>query len=53
MPYEAKQNGENWEVINKETGDVKAVHEPPEAEEKAKRQVHLLTTMEDHEGWDD
>ena len=46
MPYEVRKNGENYEVVNKETQEVKAVHEPPDAEEKAKRQVRLLEGIE-------
>lgn len=50
MPYEAKQDGDNWVVVNTETDEVKAVHEPPDAEEKAKRQVRLLEQIEhEHE----
>jgi hypothetical protein len=54
MPYEIrKQEGtENYEVINKDTGDVKATHEPPEAKEKAERQVHLLEAIENDPGWE-
>lgn len=52
MPYEVRKNGENYEVVNTETGEVKAVHEPPDAEEKAKKQVELLhhveSNMEDY-----
>lgn len=48
MPYEArKQEGtENWEVVNTETQEVKATHEPPDAKEKAERQVRLLQSIE-------
>jgi len=46
MPYEIRKAGENYEVINKDTGEVKAVHEPPDAEEKAKKQVALLHHVE-------
>lgn len=55
MPYEVrKQEGsENYEVINKETRDVKAVHEPPDAKEKADSQVRLLNEIENHGGWDE
>jgi hypothetical protein len=52
MPYQIKQNGDNYEVINSETEEVKAVHEPPDAKEKAERQVRMLESMENHEGWD-
>lgn len=51
MPYEVKQNGENWEVINSDTKEVKATHEPPGAEAKARRQVRLLEAIEHDAGW--
>lgn len=48
MPYSARkqEDSENWEVINTETEEVKAVHEPPDAKEKAERQVRLLGRLE-------
>jgi hypothetical protein len=46
MPYEARKSGENYEVVNKDTGDVKATHEPPDAKEKADAQVKLLHDIE-------
>lgn len=46
MPYEVKPNGDNYEVVNTETQEVKAVHEPPDAREKAERQVRLLHAIE-------
>ena len=53
MPYEIRKNGENYDVVNKDTGEVKATHEPPDAEEKARKQVALLHhvegNMEDYE----
>lgn len=49
MPYEIKQDGENYQVINKDTGDVKATHTPPDAQEKAERQVKLLHMIENGE----
>jgi hypothetical protein len=54
MPYEIrkKENSEAYEVINKDTGDVKAVHEPPDAKEKAERQVRLLEAIEHDPGWE-
>jgi hypothetical protein len=51
MPYEIKQDGEDWLVINKETGEEKARHEPPDAKEKAERQVHLLEAVENDPEW--
>lgn len=46
MPYEIKKDGEDYLVINKESGDEKARHVPPDAEEKAKKQVRLLEGLE-------
>lgn len=51
MPYDVRKNGENWEVFNTETDDVKAVHEPPDAEQKARRQVKLLAEVESDPTW--
>jgi hypothetical protein len=53
MPYEIRQSGDNYEVVNKETGDVKATHEPPDAKEKAERQVRLLEAIENDPGWEE
>jgi hypothetical protein len=52
MPYEAKQaeGSENWVVVNTETEEVKATHEPPDGEEKAKRQVRMLSELETEMG---
>ncbi len=52
MPYEIKQSGENYEVINKDSGEVKAVHEPPDAKDKAERQVRLLHAIENDPNWE-
>jgi len=54
MPYSVrKQEGtENYEVINTDTDEVKAVHEPPDAKEKAEKQVHLLEAIEHNPGWE-
>ena len=46
MPYTTRKAGENVEVVNTETDEVKAVHEPPDAQEKADRQVKLLHSIE-------
>ena len=46
MPYEIKQEGETYVVINSDTKDVKAKHDPPDAKEKAEKQVHLLNAIE-------
>ena len=42
MPYRIKRQGENAVVVKKDTGEVVAVHKPPNAEEKAVAQVRLL-----------
>lgn len=53
MPYEIRkvENSENYEVVNTDTHEVKAVHEPPDAKEKAERQVHLLHAIENEPDW--
>lgn len=53
MPYQKKKNGDNWDVVNTETDEVKATHEPPDAEEKADRQVKLLNEIEADPQWDE
>lgn len=55
MPYEVrKQEGsENYEVINSDTQEVKATHEPPDAKEKAERQVKLLEAIENDPNWEE
>lgn len=53
MPYEVKKDGDKYLVLNSETKDVKATHEPPDAEDKAKRQVELLNAIEKDESWGD
>lgn len=53
MPYEIREtDGGKYEVINSETKEVKAVHEPPDAKEKAERQVHLLHAIENDPNWE-
>jgi len=53
VPYSARKgDGETWEVVNSETNEVKATHEPPEAEEKASRQVKLLNEIEKDPEWE-
>jgi hypothetical protein len=52
MPYEIRQLGDKYEVINKETDEVKATHEPPDAKEKAEKQVKLLNAIENDPGWE-
>lgn len=46
------EGSENWVVINTETEEVKATHEPPEAEENAKRQAKLLNDIASDPSWD-
>jgi len=46
VPYEIKEEGEDYLVINKDSGDVKARHTPPDAKEKAEEQVRLLHGIE-------
>lgn len=53
MPYEAKKGeGEAWDVVNTETGQVRATHQPPDAQDKAERQVKLLTEVEGDSEWE-
>ena len=52
MPYEIKQNGKDYQVINTRTQEVKATHKPPEAQEKAERQVKLLDAIENDPNWE-
>ena len=52
MPYKARQDGENWVVVNSDTDEVKATHTPPDAKEKADRQVKLLHEIESDPEWD-
>jgi hypothetical protein len=53
MPYEIKADGDDYLVINKDTGEEKARHTPPDAKEKAERQVKLLEGIENDPGWDE
>jgi len=46
MPYEIKKDGEDYLVINKDTGETKARHTDPDAKEKAEEQVRLLEGIE-------
>jgi hypothetical protein len=50
MPYEIKQDGDDYIVVNKDSGKEKARHTPPDAKEKAVKQVHLLNAVE--HGWE-
>lgn len=53
MPYEVRKgDGETYEVVNKESGQVKATHQPPDAKEKAEKQVKLLEAVENDPGWE-
>jgi hypothetical protein len=52
MPYEIKKDGEDYLVINKDSGEEKARHQPPDAKEKAEKQVHLLEAIENDPGWE-
>lgn len=51
MPYSIRkvEGTENYEVINTDTKEIKAVHEPPDAKEKAEKQVRLLHAVENGE----
>lgn len=55
MPYEIrkKEGTEAYEVINSGTKEVKAVHEPPDAKEKAEAQVRLLDAIENDPTWNE
>lgn len=52
MPYKIRQDGENWVVVNADTDEVKATHTPPDAKEKAERQLDLLQQIEKDPEWD-
>lgn len=52
VPYEVKPGeGETYDVVNKDTGEVKATHTPPDAKEKAEKQVKLLHAVENDPEW--
>lgn len=47
MPYKIEHDGDGvYLVVNKDTGEVKARHEPPDGKEKAEAQVRLLHGIE-------
>lgn len=46
MPYAVHKDGEDYVVVNTDTGEEKARHSPPDAEEKAEKQVKLLHGLE-------
>jgi len=52
VPYKIEQDGEKYKVVNEDTGEVKAVHEPPDAKEKAERQLRLLNAIEHDPNWE-
>jgi len=52
MPYKIEKDGENYNVVNEDTGEIKATHEPPDAKDKAERQVRLLEAIEHDTGWE-
>ena len=45
MPYKLEKSGSNWVVRNTETGKVKGTHKPPDAKEKAQKQMKLLYAL--------
>lgn len=50
MPYEIRKvDGDGYEVINKDTGAVKAKHT---SKEDAERQVRLLHAVENDPSWE-
>lgn len=54
MPYSVREGKDGcYEVINTETEEVKAEHMPPDAKEKAERQVKLLEEIEHDGSWDE
>lgn len=55
MPYKAQpvEGTDDWKVVNTDTGDLKATHKPPDAKEKAERQVRLLEAIENDSGWEE
>lgn len=53
MPYKVeKGEGETYNVVNTETNETVATHEPPDAKEKAERQLKLLHEVENEWGED-
>lgn len=54
MPYEIRAGeGETYDVVNTDSGTVKATHQPPDAKAKAERQVRLLKEVESSKAWDE
>jgi hypothetical protein len=52
MPYVARARGEDAEVLNEKTGEVKATLKPPDAYGKAEKKAELLNSMENDEEWE-
>lgn len=53
MPYKVVMDGETANVVNEESGAIRDTHQPPDAKEKAERQVRLLNDIESDPSWDD
>jgi hypothetical protein len=51
MPYETRPVGDKVEVVSKDTGRVVATHLPPDAQDKADKQIHLLEAVEHDKNW--
>ena len=49
MPYKVEKNGDSYEVINEDSGEVKAKHT---TKEDAEKQVRLLHTIENDPNWE-
>lgn len=49
MPYKIRENDGHYEVINEDTGEVKARHT---TKEDAERQVRLLEAIEHDADWE-
>lgn len=52
MPYKIVESGDGYDVVSKDTDRVVAHHAPPDAKEKAEKQVHLLEAVENDPGWE-
>lgn len=53
MPYSMHEDGQAWIIVNDETGETKARHEPPDAKDKATRQLRLLEAIESDPNWEE
>lgn len=51
MPYKIEKDGDCYNVVSKDTDRVVARHEPPDAKDKAEKQVHLLEAVENNPEW--